>query len=337
MNPAVDLLLTRHTVHSPPPPPPAPPPAKSRPPRKPRVWSVFLAWIGAVIFGQLFTFMGCIMAGIGIGVVLGFQGVDPATIQTRVVEIFQHPIVALVLTLVPFQLGMLAMVTLAARWSPEPMRERLGLVPSSGRPVSRLRMAMLAAFTLSTALMSAIGLSLFLGDPAASPISTAISDGSWIAVTLTAVLLSLVPAIIEEVVFRGYIQRRLLARWSPSVAIGVSTLLFAIIHADSLQHVLAVVPLGIVTGLLAHRTGSIKAGMLVHAIHNAGAVGFGAMARLLSPHLGDDGAGLVLIGVVVALGLVGLPAIISLVRRGEPTGEIVPSSLPAPTVESLAS
>ena len=119
------------------------------------------------------------------------------------------------------------------------------------------------------------------------------------------------------------------------MAIGVSTLLFAIIHADSLQHVLAVVPLGIVTGLLAHHTGSIRAGMLVHAIHNAGAVGFGILARLLSPHLGDDGAGLVLIGVVVALGLVGLPAMIALLRRTEPSGESIPLSPAA--VESLAS
>jgi membrane protease YdiL (CAAX protease family) len=336
MNPAVDFLLTRHTVHTALP-PTAPEPVAVPRPRKPRVWTVFLAWIGAVIFGQFFAFMGFVMAGIGIGVVLGFQGVDPATIQTRVVEIFQHPIVALLLTLVPFQLGMLAMVALAARWSPEPMRERLGLMPSLARPVSRLRLAMLAAFTLSTALLSAIGLSLFMGDPAASPISTAISDGSWIAVTLTAVLLSLVPAIIEEVVFRGYIQRRLLARWSPSVAIGVSTLLFAIIHTDSLQHVLAVVPLGIVTGLLAYRTGSIKAGILVHAIHNAGAVGFGALARLLTPSLGDEGAGLVLIGGVVALGLVGLPAIIALVRRAEPAEDLLPSNGVQPALESLAS
>ncbi len=332
MNPAVDLSLTMPTVHSTPPPSTA-----SRPSHKPRVWTVFLAWIGAVIFGQLFALMGFIVAGIAMGVVLGFQGVDPAAIQIRVVEIFQHPLVAMLLTLVPFQLGMLAMVLLAARWSPEPWRDRLGLIPSSGRALGWLHLAMAAAFTLSTALMSAIGLSLFLGDPAASPISTAISDGSWIAVTLTAVLLSLLPAIVEEVVFRGYIQRRLLARWSPSVAIGVSTLLFAIIHADSLQHVLAVVPLGIVTGLLAHRTGSIKAGMLVHAIHNAGAVGFGALARLLTPHLGDEGTGFVLIGGVVALGLVGLPAIIALTRRAESTEEPVPSNGMQPAVESLAS
>jgi membrane protease YdiL (CAAX protease family) len=332
MNPIVDLSMSSPMAAA-----AGAMPIVARPPRKPRVWTVFVGWIAAIISGQIVTIMGFVVAGMGIGVVLGFQGVDPATIQARVVEIFQHPIVALVLTLVPFQLGMLAVVLLAARWSPEPARERLGLASSSGRPLGRLRLAMLAAFTLSTALMSAIGLSIFLGDPAASPISTAISDGSWIAVTLTAVLLSLVPAIIEEVVFRGYIQRRLLARWSPSVAIGVSTLLFAIIHADSLQHVLAVVPLGIVTGLLAHRTGSIKAGMLVHAIHNAGAVGFGATARLLSPHLGDDGAGLVLTGGVVALGLIGLPAIIALVRRSEGSSEAIASSMPPAAVESLAS
>ena len=60
--------------------------------------------------------------------------------------------------------------------------------------------------------------------------------------------------------------------WSPAVAIGVSTLLFAVLHFDSLQHIIDVVPLGIVTGLLAYRTNSVRPGMLVHGLHNAGAV-----------------------------------------------------------------
>ena len=47
------------------------------------------------------------------------------------------------------------------------------------------------------------------------------------------------------------------------------------------------------------------------------------------------GAGLVLVGGVVALGLVGLPAMIALLRRTEPSGESIP--LPPTAVESLAS
>jgi uncharacterized protein len=139
-------------------------------------------------------------------------------------------------------------------------------------------------------------------------------------------------------VFRGYIQRRLLARWSPAVAIGVSTLLFAILHVDSLQHIIAVVPLGLVTGLLAYRTQSVKAGMLVHAIHNAGAVGFGAALRASTPMVGDAGAGLVAIGLLAAMFLIGLPAIALLLWRGQP--ESAPAAapvMPQSAVDLLAS
>ena len=47
-------------------------------------------------------------------------------------------------------------------------------------------------------------------------------------------------------------------------------------HFDSLQHIVAVIPLGVLTGLLAHKTNSVKPGMLVHGVHNVAAVGLGA-------------------------------------------------------------
>jgi membrane protease YdiL (CAAX protease family) len=107
----------------------------------------------------------------------------------------------------------------------------------------------------------------------------------------------------------------LLQRWSPRVAIGVSSILFALLHADSLQHIIAVVPLAVVTGLLAFRSNSVRPGMLVHAIHNTAAVGLGALMTALTPQLGEEGVGMLLLGVIVALGLLGLPATIALFRN----------------------
>ena len=89
------------------------------------------------------------------------------------------------------------------------------------------------------------------------------------AVTLLSIILSILPALVEEALFRGYLQRRLLQRWSPAVAIGVSTLLFALLHFDSVHHMFGVVPLGVITGLLAYRTNSIKPGMLVHGLQRS--------------------------------------------------------------------
>jgi membrane protease YdiL (CAAX protease family) len=104
---------------------------------------------------------------------------------------------------------------------------------------------------------------------------------------------------------------------------------------DSLQHIIAVVPLGVVTGLLAYRTNSVKPGMLVHAVHNTGAVGFGALATVLTPHIGHEELGLLLIGTIGVLGLIGLPAVVSLLRSAKPQPSVETHAAP-PVVESLS-
>jgi len=282
---------------------------------KPRVWPVFLGWILALLSGTAATFICFIMLGLTIGVVVGFQGGDAAAIQARYQAALANPLLALLLTLVPFQLGMAAFVLLAARRSKEPIRERIGLIPASGQRVGIVKLASLAGFTLSTALATVIGLTLLMGAPAANVIGNAINQDSLLAITVVSILLSLVPAIVEEVVFRGFIQRRLLQRWSPKVAIAVSTLLFALMHCDSLHHVITVIPLGIVTGLLAYRTGSVKAGIVVHALHNGGLVVIFTALRMLEPAIGQEAVGMLMIGGGLTMLLAGGLAVVSLLRK----------------------
>ena len=297
----------------------------SAPVRPPRIWTVFATWLAAAFVGQTSVFAAMIGFGVVAGVALGVQGVDPDTIPMRVTETVQNPFAALLLTLVPFQLGLLAVVWWAARCSAVPTYERLGLVPASGRELSRGRLALMAAFTVATALGAVVGASLLLGsEPPPTPVGSLVSNGSWWTLMLVSVVVSVLPALVEEIVFRGYIQRRLLQRWSPAAAIGVSTLLFAVLHADSLQHIIAVVPLGIVTGLVAHRTQSVKPGMLLHGVHNVAAVGFGAFGAALTPAFGEEVVGMILLGAIAVLGLVGLPAVIRLARSDKPRTEVAP-------------
>jgi membrane protease YdiL (CAAX protease family) len=213
----------------------------------------------------------------------------------------------------------MAAVALLAAWrSKEPVRERLGLVPQSGRVVGRFKLATLAAFTTSVAYATLVFSALFMGPPPeGGAIANVITDGSWLMITLASIVLSVIPALVEEALFRGYLQRRFLKRWSPRVAITVSTLLFAVMHMDSWQHIIAVIPLGAVLGLLAYRTNSIKPGMLVHAIHNTAAVGFASLATALEPFIGVEALGLGVIGTIGVLGLIGLPAVISLLRKSK--------------------
>ncbi len=314
--------------------------------RKPRVSTAFATWIAAVIIGSIASLAAVVAVGFVTGAIMGAQGANAAQIQARVQEICQQPLPALLLSLIPFQLGMIGVVLFAARRSKEPIKQGLGLVPPTGRVFGRFKLATMAAFTLSTALASAILAALVVGPPkTGSPVAAVINNGSWWMITLVSVLLSVIPALVEETLFRGYLQRRFLQRWSPAVAISVTALLFALMHMDSLQHIIAVVPLAFVNGLLAYRTNSVKPGMLVHALHNTGAVAFGALATALTPHIGQEAVGLVLLGTIGVLGLIGLPAFVSLLRGAKPQPAVethdvethaaaqVVESVPAPSRE----
>lgn len=92
--------------------------------------------------------------------------------------------------------------------------------------------------------------------------------GQGIGIVSLFLCVSILPAISEEWLFRGYIQSRLLKRWHPALAIGVSSLLFAGFHMDPV-HVVAVIPLGLWLGVITYYSGSIYPAMLAHAYNNA--------------------------------------------------------------------
>jgi membrane protease YdiL (CAAX protease family) len=293
-------------------------PAEITPPRKPRVWTAFATLLLAVIAGQLAVFVAAVALGFGSGVVMGAMGMDQAAIQTQIQLIFQNPMMSLIVTLLPFQLVTALVVVFAARRSKEPIKKRLGLLPPSGRKFGIVKLTGLAAFTLSTALTISILTVIFVGLPMpSSSVSAVVAGGSMWAIVLLGVLISIIPALVEETFFRGYVQRRFLERWSPAVAIGFTTLLFALMHFDSLTHIVSVIPLGIVTGLLAYRTNSVKLGMAVHALHNAGSVMFSALVMMFVPMVTAETLGYIVFGTLIVLGLFGLPAIISLLRNGK--------------------
>ncbi|MFO0903607.1 MAG: type II CAAX endopeptidase family protein [Pirellulales bacterium] len=302
------------------------PAASPEQPAKPRVWTVFAAYVVASIGGVAGIVLANAAVGVCVGVADSVHGRDAEFIQTHIQQILRHPLAALFAQLLPYQLGMLAVALFAAWMSPHPWKERLGLVKAVGGEPSGLNLAGLGAFTVATALSTAVALSLIAGPPAAAEsMAGAESTGAWWLVAAANFAVMLVPAFVEECFFRGYIQRRLLERWSPFAAISTTTGLFAILHCDSLHHVLAVVPLGIVTGVLAYRTQSVRAGIVVHAVHNLAAVGYGVYAAELGGNLSSDALGMALVGLIASLLLAGLVALTCFVRTRRPTSPLSPS------------
>ena len=83
-------------------------------------------------------------------------------------------------------------------------------------------------------------------------------------------IIGLLAPLCEEIVFRGAILRSLLSspRLSPWAAIGISALLFALVHLNPAQMPHAFV-IGILLGWMYWRTGSILPGMAYHWANNS--------------------------------------------------------------------
>src|SRR6056297_2232283 len=88
----------------------------------------------------------------------------------------------------------------------------------------------------------------------------------WAFVLIAVV--GVVPGISEELFFRGFVQRRLLHRYSPATAIGITAILFALLHVTQHGITLASV-MGVWLGVVAWRTGSIWPSVVCHAFVNS--------------------------------------------------------------------
>jgi membrane protease YdiL (CAAX protease family) len=234
------------------------------------------------------------------------------------------------LVLIQAAIGVAAIIP--ARLSPEPVSTRLGLVrpglPAWGYPI--LALASFVPWMVVLLLSIVVELLSGFGGGAHRPAAPMTEE---LAVPFV-LFVALAPGVLEEVFFRGYIQRRLLQRWSPSVAILVSSLLFAAMHPTPHNSALAFV-LGLWLGVLAWRTGSVWPGIVCHAVFN-GTVFSGL--QVLAGSSGDPPSDLVvlLLGVaflgLIVLAVASFPVAVWLITRrrgGEPQAIGLPEPIAA--------
>lgn len=72
----------------------------------------------------------------------------------------------------------------------------------------------------------------------------------------------------EELFFRGFMQTRLRARWSPPVAVALTSACFALLHIEWLHALMAFV-LGLYLGYITERSGSALPAAACHVVNNA--------------------------------------------------------------------
>lgn len=87
----------------------------------------------------------------------------------------------------------------------------------------------------------------------------------------TIAAIALLPAIAEEILFRGVLARSLATHWKPAVAIALSSAVFGIYHVLPPQ-VVATFLLGCLLALLTLRSRSILPSMIAHLLNNTIAI-----------------------------------------------------------------
>jgi len=91
---------------------------------------------------------------------------------------------------------------------------------------------------------------------------------------LVLIALAVIPAIAEELFFRGYLFRTLTGRWGGAATIIATAVAFAAFHAFgvtgvTLERLLPSLLMGLVLGWIAWQSGSVWPGIVLHAINNA--------------------------------------------------------------------
>ena len=130
------------------------------------------------------------------------------------------------------------------------------------------------------------------------------------AFVLALVCLALLPAVAEELFFRGFLQVRLRARLGPRWAVGVSSALFGLFHMDLRQGLYAAAA-GLLLGVLAERFGHLGVPILAHGTNNL--VGLLLTRFAVAP----EGRGAKL-AMATTLALVGALGVLALLRLPRP-------------------
>lgn len=117
--------------------------------------------------------------------------------------------------------------------------------------------------------------------------------------------IALVPAVAEEILFRGVLTRALAARHGMATAVILSAAVFALYHLSPAR-LLSTFALGAVLAVVALRSGSIVPGMIVHALGNAAAVIFGRLSETSPAVRAISDHGLASASIAVVLCVIGI-------------------------------
>lgn len=162
--------------------------------------------------------------------------------------------------------------------------------------------------------------SIFGLTPTMPDMSNPVGVGSNVVYVIS---MTFVPAIFEELLFRGVIMQSL-RRFGDGFALLISAALFGLIHGNLIQGPNAML-LGLVIGYFVLRTGSLVTGIIIHFVNNSLAVLSSYLADyLISPQQADN----FYLGIYGVYAITGGIALVYLLMRHASLFRVAPSNYP---------
>ena len=100
-------------------------------------------------------------------------------------------------------------------------------------------------------------------------------DKTSMVLVLKVLAVAILAPLIEELLFRGYLQTALAEKMNHHLAIWLAAFIFAIIHLQPMA-IPALMVLGAAFGYIYHRTGSLKTCIVLHMVNNGLALAIGS-------------------------------------------------------------
>ncbi len=132
------------------------------------------------------------------------------------------------------------------------------------------------------------------------------------------IYIALVPAIFEEIMFRGYIQRALEKNWGVWAAMIVSSLMFGAYHLQA-GSILPLAFIGFVLAYVTYISDSLIPAMLLHFINNGSQVVYGALNPEFLEQTASSDIGMP--WVMVILSVIVCPALFLLMHKMNPKSQ----------------
>lgn len=233
---------------------------------RPRVWPILVVMLASAVSFLVGSGFSLLLAEVVV------TGSLPTSRESAIeaLELIKDSRLGFSITVIGPQIALVLPAIVAAVLSPKPFRRRLGLVRGHW-PLWGWFAAVAATPLVGMVVGVLVGMFLTESESLKemSDLFRRIGSGGFLFPL--AMMIGGMPAICEELLFRGYVQSRLTKRFPPIAGIFMASAVFAIFHLDPV-HVVAVFPIGVWMGWLSFRSGSIFPAMLAHLINNVLAV-----------------------------------------------------------------